>query len=120
METYLKLPDGSILTYDIWSSIGSGVAAGGASFPQRIRGWRPVHFPHCFSTDYELGPAFLLQNGQGFYIGSNGKTALYNPSTNSWKAGPSMPDERLGMFRHRIARRQRDFCRHGPECQRAV
>ncbi len=48
--------------------------------------------PSLLSTDYELGPAFLLQNGQGFYIGSNGKTALYNPSTNSWKAGPSMPD----------------------------
>jgi Kelch motif len=91
-ETFLKLPDGSILTYDIWSSIGSGVATAQRYLPS-TNSWVPAGtLPALLSTDFELGPAFLLQNGKGFFIGSNGKTALYTPSTNSWKAGPSMPD----------------------------
>jgi hypothetical protein len=94
-ETFLKLPDGSILTYDISSSIGSGVATAQRYIPS-TNTWVPAGtLPSLLSTDFELGPAFLLQNGEGFFIGANGKTALYNPSTNAWKAGPTIPD---GMF----------------------
>ena len=41
---------------------------------------------------YELGPAFLLPDGRVFQIGANSNTALYTPSTNSWAAGPTIPN----------------------------
>ena len=38
----------------------------------------------------EIGPAVLLPTtGQAFFIGANGNTALYTPSTNTWTAGPT-------------------------------
>lgn len=41
---------------------------------------------------YELGPAFLLSDGGVFQIGANSNTAIYTPSTNTWVAGPTIPN----------------------------
>ena len=39
----------------------------------------------------ELGPAFALPNGNAIFFGGNGLTAIYNPTTNLWSAGPNQP-----------------------------
>jgi hypothetical protein len=41
---------------------------------------------------YELGPNVLLPDGDLFIIGANGNTAIYTPSTNTWVAGPVIPN----------------------------
>ena len=44
------------------------------------------------ATGDELGPPLLLPDGRVLYLGANGNTAFYTPSTNSWTAGPVIPD----------------------------
>lgn len=39
----------------------------------------------------EMGPAVLRPNGTVFVVGGNGKTAIYNSSSGTWSAGPSIP-----------------------------
>ena len=39
----------------------------------------------------ELGPAFFMPNGNAIFFGGNGLTAIYNPTTNLWSAGPNQP-----------------------------
>ena len=41
----------------------------------------------------ELGPAVLLANGNAMFFGGNGHTAIYNPTTNLWSAGPDEPTQ---------------------------
>jgi len=89
-ETWVKLPDNSILTYDVfnpshaqryipatnqWIDAGNvPVALSGAAYGS------------------EIGPAFLLPDGWVFYLGANGNTAYYSPASNSWTAGPVVPN----------------------------
>ncbi len=40
----------------------------------------------------ELGPGFLLPDGDAFYVGATTNTALYDPTTNTWSAGPTIPN----------------------------
>jgi uncharacterized repeat protein (TIGR03803 family) len=101
-ENWVKLPDGSILTYDIWSGNATGnptaqrylptsntwVDAGSVPLPLSVSSFGSQ------SAFDELGPAVLLPNGNVFQIGANGATgnaALYAPSTNTWVAGPTIP-----------------------------
>ena len=37
---------------------------------------------------FELGPSLRLHDGRIFQIGATQHTALYNPTTNTWVAGP--------------------------------
>jgi hypothetical protein len=39
----------------------------------------------------EIGPAIVMPNGKVFAEGSNKNTAIYDPATNSWSAGPVLP-----------------------------
>jgi hypothetical protein len=91
-EAWVKLADGSILSYDVFDSehaqryvpsLGRWVETG------------PVPVPLANSLS-ELGPGLLLPDGRAFYIGANGNTALYTPGVNptdpgSWTAGPVVP-----------------------------
>ncbi|MBV9820825.1 MAG: hypothetical protein JO144_01170, partial [Actinobacteria bacterium] len=88
-ETWVKLPDNSILTYDIFApgtaqrylpDSGTWVATGPA----------PTNLSSS-GVGEELGPAFLLPDGRVFYIGATGHTAYYTPSTDSWASGPDVP-----------------------------
>lgn len=50
-----------------------------------------------FDQKQEIGPGLLLANGKVFWIGGNGKTAIYTPPSGpsdpgSWVAGPPIPD----------------------------
>jgi len=93
-ETWVKLPDGSVLSYDIWAS-----PDGGPGLSQRYMpatgtwvdaGTVPVPLSGS-SVDHELGPALQLADGRIFFIGATSNTALFNPATNSWTAGPTLP-----------------------------
>src|SRR5262249_4566579 len=44
------------------------------------------------TVQYELGPAFLLPDGRVFQLGATNHTAFYNPATDSWTAGPDIPN----------------------------
>jgi hypothetical protein len=98
-EAWVKLPDGSILSYAIFASI-SSEQGGGQGLAQRYipstgtwvgTGSVPVPLSST-ALGYELGPAFLLPNGKVFQLGANSNTALYDPSTDSWAAGPVVPN----------------------------
>jgi autotransporter-associated beta strand protein len=97
-ETWVKLPDGSILSYDVFSSISTGVFHAQRYVPSTGM-WvdasnlssNPPHILSDASEGYELGPGLLLPNGNVFLEGANGYTAYYNPTTGLWSAGPMLP-----------------------------
>jgi hypothetical protein len=97
-ETWIKLPDGSILSYDVFSSISTGVFHAQRYIPSSGT-WvdasnvsaNPPHILSDAAEGYELGPGVVLPNGKVFLLGANGYTAYYDPATNLWSAGPMMP-----------------------------
>ncbi len=99
-ESWVKLPDGSILSYDVQGtnaraaqryvpSSGTWVAAGTSPVELGSNGGGNI-VP-------ELGPGLLLPDGRALLLGASGNTAYYTPSTNSWTAGPVIPNG-LGAF----------------------
>jgi Bacterial pre-peptidase C-terminal domain/Bacterial Ig-like domain len=94
-ESWVILPDNSILSYDVFSSISLGVGHAQRYVPSNgtwvDTGTVPVSLSSS-ALGYELGPAFLLADGRVFQIGANSNTALYNPTTNTWTAGPVIPN----------------------------
>jgi len=105
-ETWVKLPDGSILSHDI-----KGVSPQPAQrFDPLLNEWVssgyvPVQLASNAGDSAavpEIGPAFLLPDGRVFFLGASGNTALYTPpiartGSGSWVAGPQIPDG-LGAF----------------------
>jgi hypothetical protein len=93
-ESWIKLPDDSILSYDIFSSNSTGTNTAQRYVPSQNKwvdaGTVPVALSSGGVGD-ELGPGFLLPDGRVFLIGATGNTALYTPSSNSWAAGPTIP-----------------------------
>ena len=93
-EGWVKLPDGSILSYDVFSSISSGTAHAQRYIPSTNTWVATSNLPAQLSSSadgFELGPGLLLPDGRAFYLGTEGNTAYYTPGTNSWAAGPSIP-----------------------------
>jgi hypothetical protein len=98
-ESWVKLGNGDILTYDINASNAAGVgqaeildtstmqwsAADGGDLPLLSSG----------ATGNELGPALLLPNGNAFFAGTTGVIAYYHPGTTAtngnWTQGPTLP-----------------------------
>ena len=98
-EGWTRLADGRILTYDIgqtnrtnqgyaeiynpstntWSSISPADGTANGTLPNLVN-----------PANSEVGPSVRLQDGRVFLTGSSGHTALYNPSTNTWTAGPDI------------------------------
>jgi hypothetical protein len=90
--SWVKLPDDSILTID---PFGTNSERYIPSLNQWINDANvPVELYDPYGN--ELGAAFLLPDGQAFFLGSTGNTALYTPSggTNmgTWLAGPVIPN----------------------------
>ncbi len=91
--SWVKLPDGSILTVDPYPN-----SLNSERYIPSLNQWindGNVGFG-LYSIGGELGAAFLLPNGKAFYLGGNGNTALYTPTgtTNAgtWAAGPVIPN----------------------------
>ena len=100
-ESWTKLGNGNVLTYDIFQTIATGkgyaemynpIANAWSSISPAdgsARGVLPVLTSSVLG--FELGPILRLQDGRAFVIGANGHTALYEPSTNTWAEGPDTP-----------------------------
>jgi hypothetical protein len=104
-ETWVKLPDDSILSYDITSSLVTGTGHAQRYIPSLGQwvdaGTVPVPLSAASvagdSAGHEIGPAFLLPDGRVFCLGASGDTAFYTPPANptdpgSWVAGPDIPN----------------------------
>jgi hypothetical protein len=109
-EDWVKLRDGSILTYQIQGTnpqtgarfvIGAPDANGNTDPNDTwvAAGNVPVRLDSAGgSTNVpELGPPILLPNGNVFWIGASGNTALYTPpsgsdTTGTWAQGPTITD----------------------------
>ena len=94
-ESWVKLPDDSILSYDVFSSIDDAVGHAQRYVPSQgtwVDAGTPPDLLSSPDVGYELGPAFLLPDGRAFFLGGNGKTAFYTPATNTWDAGPDIPN----------------------------
>ena len=94
-ETWTLLPDGSILSYDVFASPAKG-AGSSQRYIESSGKWvnvsGPVPVPLSGpALGYELGPSSLLPDGRVFLLGANNNTAFYNPSSDSWTAGPTLP-----------------------------
>jgi hypothetical protein len=88
-ETWVKLTDGSILSYDV--NINDNHAQ---RYLPSMNKWVDagvVPVPLTSSPAYELGPALLLPDGRVFQVGANGNTALYTPSTDPMGTGTHGP-----------------------------
>jgi hypothetical protein len=97
-ESFVKLPDDSILTYDIWSTIQTGVGHAQRYVPSTgawVDAGTPPNNLSSTAVGHEMGPALLLPDGRVIYFGATGKTACYDPSTNLWTAGPDIPRDAL-------------------------
>jgi hypothetical protein len=110
-ETWVKLPvsaalpEGGVLTYSIFASINSGNFMGqvyniatGQWIETKDSAANP---PQLLSTDSigdELGGGLALPNGKVLLLGANGNTALYDPSTNTWSAGPQILDSKGNLL----------------------
>jgi hypothetical protein len=93
-ETWCLLPDGSVLSYDIFASPDTGPGSAQRYIPSKGQwvdaGVVPVPLTGN-ALGYELGPMTLLPDGRVFLVGANQNTVLYSPATNTWAAGPKLP-----------------------------
>ncbi len=113
-EGWVKLPNGDVLTYDLFRSIGHDIGQNGPiplgtpgfyaeMYNPTTNTWIDVSpsdgtanatgpMPQLSSDPlgFEMGPALLLPNGNVFFVGATGHTALYNPRTNTWSPGPDV------------------------------
>jgi len=101
-ESWVLLPDGRVLTYDIFRSVATGGSYAEIFNPVTNR-WSSISpsdgsasgfIPQLSSRNlgFELGPLVRVHDGRIFAIGATGHTALYNPATNTWSAGPDVLD----------------------------
>src|SRR5262249_50760665 len=93
-ETWVKLADGSILSYDMYYSLDTGVGHAERYIPSKNEWVSTGSVPVLLSSssNKRMGPALLLPDGRAFFLGSNGHTAFYTPSSDQWTAGPDIPD----------------------------
>jgi hypothetical protein len=102
-ETWGLLPDGSVLSYNIFASPAAGAGSAQRYIPSTGKwvatGPVPVPLSNLINDGdvgglgAELGPMLLLPDGRMFLIGANNNTVLYTPSTDSWAQGPSLPTD---------------------------
>jgi hypothetical protein len=98
-ETWLKLADGSVLSYDLWNDVSSAHASTAERYIPAIGAWIPAGTVPVDLSDsnFEMGGATLLPDGRAWFVGDNGHTAFYTPpstlfGTGSWTAGPDLPN----------------------------
>jgi hypothetical protein len=88
-ETWVKLPDGSVLTYNIFTNPQTAQKLDPTTNTWVAAGNVPVQLET--SSGKELGGAVMLMDGRVLFLGATNHTAIYTPSTNSWVAGPDIP-----------------------------
>ena len=90
--SWVKLPDNSILTIDIGSTYAERYIPASNAWVADATVPVALYDPYA----YEIGAGFLLPNGNVFFLGATGHTAIYTPSGStspgSWVAGPDIPN----------------------------
>ncbi len=103
-ETWVKLPDNSILSYDIFGSEAAPATFRAQRYIPSLDKWvnasnlNPLNPPSLLSgrdVGQELGPAFLMPNNKVIFFGAEGDTAIYDVANNVWSAGPAEPSPTL-------------------------
>lgn len=115
-ETYVKLPGGQVLVYDLFRSIATGGGYAEVYNPKTglwsgrspSDGTAAGSIPQLSSPamGYEIGGALALRSrdkgGRVITIGATGHTALYEVASNTWSAGPdiigTLPSGAQGLF----------------------
>ncbi len=96
-ETWVLLPNGSVLTIDCSRLKKSELWVAGKGWSEA--GSLPVDIAETSSQ--EIGPAFLLPDGRTIFIGATGHTAVWTPGTTApggtWSLGPDMPHDAQGQ-----------------------
>jgi hypothetical protein len=101
-ESWVLLPDGSILSYDVFSSVATVPNQGRAQrYVPATQTWVDAGNVPVILSDgtvgAELGAGLLLSNGSVWFLGGlNARTAIYTPpttpgGTGSWAQGPNLP-----------------------------
>ena len=104
-QGYELLPNGDVLTIDIWTNYPNGGATNAERYSPSSGTWSsagntPVSLvdPSACGT-WEIGPAVLRPDGTVVAFGGNtgctspaaDPTAIYDSSSNSWSSGPNIP-----------------------------
>lgn len=99
-EGWARTSEGTIITYDLFQSIATngsyaekynpktGTWTGISPSDGTAKGTLPLLSSPA--VGYELGPNLRLQDGRILQIGADQHTALYDPDTNTWAAGPDI------------------------------
>ena len=95
-ETWTKLPDGSILCYDVNSNPGEAQRLDQTTMTWIDSGSVPVSLEAGIGLGQNMGPGVLIPDGRVFQLGRSGNTAIYTPAatpggTGTWQAGPLIP-----------------------------
>ena len=86
-ETWVALPNGNVLSYDVWTD---GLSAQYYDVPTNQ--WLSTGaLPVSLVNNGEIGGALQLPDGRILQVGGTNHTAIYDPLSNTWVAGPDMP-----------------------------
>jgi len=97
-EGWTRTSEGTIISYDLFYSIGNN-GSYAEKYNPATGTWTDISpsdgtakgtIPQLSSPPlgFELGGSLRLQDGRILEIGATQHTALYNPETNTWEAGP--------------------------------
>jgi hypothetical protein len=106
-QGYTLLPDGRVLTINVWAACSPNCDANGAQAYNPGSGtWSSIATPPVLLVDphqcgnFEIGPAVLRPDGTVVAFGGNtgcvaanpaNPTAIYNVANNTWTQGPNVP-----------------------------
>jgi hypothetical protein len=98
-EAWVKLPDNSILSYDLGGSIVSGTFHAQRYFwntqqwvdESNLSATNPPQLLSSKTVGNGDDNAFLLPDRRIWFVGGDGNSAYFMPSTDTWSAGPVLP-----------------------------
>ncbi len=97
-EGWTLLPNGTVLTLEVWNSADT-TSTPAVAYSPASQSWisagtapDPLVLISKGSTTYrEVGPAVLRPDGTVFAAGAKGFNDIYNTTTGAWASGPSFP-----------------------------
>ncbi|MGA3093163.1 MAG: choice-of-anchor D domain-containing protein [Terriglobales bacterium] len=105
-QGYELLPNGDVLTIDIWTNYPNGGATNAERYSASAGTWSSAGNTPVSLVDpsacgnWEIGPAVLRPDGTVVAFGGNtgcttpaaNPTAIYDSSANTWSSGPNVPE----------------------------
>lgn len=94
-ESWALLPNGSVLSYDLWKSGATGAGTAQRYVPATgtwvATGPVPQGLTLTARPNALLGPMLQVPDGRVVLFGANEKSVIYSPTTDKWAAGPNLP-----------------------------